>query len=210
MSTGLTVQARTAFGLACDVQKAAGKRSGFEPAEGDLRSGVKLFGDLRVMGFAAALQTGFADKLVVVGGIEARYRDEHIGRADAIRQMLIDDFGVAPGRVEALTSEPNSMGNLTAIMAEMDRRKLAAADCALISSAYHLPRASLDLVTSGGAALRLFPAEAFWLLGSASGEERAARKAQLVAGFGGGALAERLAAELNGIADMIGGNYDQY
>jgi hypothetical protein len=197
---------RIAFGLAFDVEKALDRKSNFKPADTVFKTGAKQFAELRLHGFAAALECGFASKLLVVGGTESRYGKEQISRAVAIRDMLVDDHGVAPDRVEALASEPHTIGNAQAIKAALDEQGLAAHECALITSAYHLHRVHLDLL-GVGLSLPLFPAEAFWLLKGATKEERAGRRANLVADFGHGPLAERLADELNGVAAKLEGTY---
>ena len=50
----------TVLGLAFDIETSA-KWPFFQPAECDLGSGHRLFGDLRLEGFAALLRLGFAE-----------------------------------------------------------------------------------------------------------------------------------------------------
>jgi hypothetical protein len=208
MNSNLSFRARAAFGLAFDVEKTTERKSGFRPAELDLSARKRLFGDLRLDGFAAVLTSGFCEKLIVVGGLEGRYPGEAIGRATAIRRMLLDDFGLEPERVEALLSTPNTEGNIHTIKDYLRERKMTPEECALVSNHYHLPRAHVELVASG-LPLQLFPAEALWLLRSATAEERRVRKGQLIVAFGEGPLAERVVEEVNGIADKIVGAYEE-
>jgi hypothetical protein len=206
MATSVAIRVRTAFGLAFDIEKAPERKSGFKPAEVDLSSRKKLFGNLRLKGFAAALQSGFARSIILVGGLEGRYPDEAIGRATAIRKMLLEDCGIPSRRVDALQSAPNTGGNVNIIKARIREEGLVASECALLSNHYHLPRVQMDL-RANRLALQLYPAEAFLLLKSGTPEDRKALKRQLVTGFGDGPLAERIAEEINGIADKISGVY---
>ena len=199
---GLSV--KKAFGLAFDIQKSEKRtKSGFEPAVFDLGAGKELFGDIRLDGFAAMLRIGFAEHLVVIGGDEGRYKNELpvINRAWAIREMLVHDFEIAPDRVLSFSSKSNTDGNIAiikAVMAEFVVEETA--NFGVISNLYHLPRARLDL-DAGGLILSTYAAEAFWLL------EQDDRKDLLVERFGGGPLAERIAEEVQGIADKIRGSY---
>ena len=65
----------TVFGLAFDVIKDKTRKSGFAPAQTDLGSGKNLFGLARLEGFAAIAKLGFAQKIVVIGGNEGRYKE---------------------------------------------------------------------------------------------------------------------------------------
>ncbi len=191
---------RTAFGLAFDVEKNDTRKSGFCPAETDLGSGLYLFGELRLFGFAALLRLEQAEKLIVIGGNEGRYKGEvpTVNRAEAIREMLIHDHGIDPDRVEARASASNTGGNI-AIMQQMSRDD-PELDGMIVTSHYHLPRASLD-IAAAGLLTPLFSAESFWLL-----EDRN-RKQAIITMLGGGPLAERMTEEIQGIADKIQGSY---
>jgi hypothetical protein len=196
----------TAFGLACDVQKARGQVNQFRAADGELSTGKKLFGDLRLEGFAALLKTGFAERLIVVGGAEARYKDEQIGRACAVREILLRDLGVDAERVEALHSEPSTSGNVAAVKRIVEERSLRSNDCAVVSSHYHLPRVHMDL-WANDLLVPIFSAEAFSLLAREDPKERLIYKDQMIRRFGQGALAQRMVDEIGGIADKMRGIY---
>jgi hypothetical protein len=124
MTPKLAFHVQTAFGLAFDVEKTSDRPSGFKPARVDFTVGRELYGELRLSGFAAALECGFTQKLIIVGGLEARYPDENVGRAVAIRQMLIEDFGADAHRVDTLLSPANTAGNVAAIKKALDDMKL--------------------------------------------------------------------------------------
>lgn len=200
MECQLAVSVKVAFGLSFDVEKATERKSGFRPAQRCLNADKHLFGDLRLEGFAALLRAGFAEELVVVGGKEGRYPDENICRAWAIREMLVRDLGVDFGKVSSVPSVSNTGGNIAAIKSVINGRGLVFSDCAVVSNLYHLPRTFLDLVTAN-LPIPIYPAEAFWLL------EDGSRKQHLIESFGGGPLAERIAEELQGIANKISGIY---
>ncbi len=202
MDQRLAMFVHTAFGLAFDVEKAPDRKSGFKPAQTDLGSGKQLFGDLRLDGFAALLQTGFAQHLVVLGGYEGGYKGELpvINRAWSIREMLVHDLGIDPNLVLSIPSASNTGGNIAAIGAKMEADTISPTDCALVSNLYHLPRAFLDLM-AGNLPIPIYAVEAFWLL------EDESRKAKLIERFGGGSLAERMAEEVQGIAHKLRGTY---
>lgn len=199
----LAIHIKSAFGLAFDVERTSDRKSGFKPALFDLGAGKFLFGNLRLDGFAASLKTGFAEMLVLAGGDEGRYKDEKppVNRANAIREMLVHDCGIDPERVRALPSRSNTGGNIAVIRSFIESENLRPEDCGLVSNHYHLPRAHLDL-TASGLPLRMFSAEALWLL------EDAERKNELIKRLGEGHLAERYAEEIAGIADKMRGTYE--
>lgn len=198
----LKIRVQTLFGLAFDIEKEPGRRSGFKPASFDMGVGKELFGDLRLEGFAAALKTGFADEIVLAGGDEGRYKNETpvINRAWAIREMLIHDFGIDPRRVQSFASKSNTLGNVGIIRDFMGQSKKPLSECGLMSNLYHLPRAHLDIVAHD-VPLRLFAAESLLLI------EQPAIKNDLVQRLGEGPLAERMVEEIGGIADKIRGAY---
>jgi len=154
-------------GLAFDIEKDPGTASGFIPARIDLGAGKELFADLRLEGFAALLRLGFAEKLIIFGGNEGRYKDETpvINRARAITQMLEYDFGIPHDRLGYFASSSNTLGNVAAIKKQIGSRRSA-----VVSNHYHLPRAALDL-TAAGLHVPLHAAEAFILLQNRSLKE---------------------------------------
>jgi hypothetical protein len=202
MEEKLAVSVDTAFGLAFDIEKAPERKSGFKPAQLDLGAGKELFGDLRLDGFASLLRIGFAQRLVIVGGNEGRYKNETpvINRAAAIREMLLHDYGIPSDRVTSFVSNSNTGGHIAIIGKRMEQSALGWGDCAVVSNHYHLPRAFLDLA-AGNLPIPIYPAEAFWLL------EDERRKNDLIERLGGGALAERVAEEVQGIAHKLRGTY---
>lgn len=189
------------FGLAFDVQKNDSQKSGFEPAPYDLSSNKRLYGELRLEAFASLLQLGFAQRLVIVGGNEARYKDEVpvTNRAWAIREMLIDDLGMPAQKIRSVSSVGNTGGNIAAMKENM-RRCYGTSGYAVVSNFYHLPRIGYDLAEAG-LAIRCFPAEAFLMI------EGVLSREELVVRLGGGDLAERDAQEIQGIADKLRGTY---
>jgi hypothetical protein len=202
MDGTLKIKVRTLFGLAFDIEKDAGRKSGFKPASIDLGIGKELFGDVRLDGFAAALTTGFADELVLAGGDEGRYKGETqvINRAWAIREMLIHDCGIDAERIKSFASKSNTLGNVGIIRDFIAMNGRSLDECGLMTNLYHLPRAHMDIVAHD-VPLRLFAAEALYLI------EQPDRKNDLVARLGEGPMAERMVEEIAGIADKIRGSY---
>lgn len=184
------------FGLAFDVEKASDRKSGFKPAEFDLGAGKNLFGDIRLDGFAALLKSNFAEKLVVVGGIEGRYKGENIPRARAITDMLHKDHGIPTSRLGYLVSASNTGGNIEMIRREVGGRSAPV----VVSNHYHLPRAGIDFDEKSLRA-SLLPAESFILIHNPDEKEH------LVERLGGGPLAERVVTEARGVADKLLGVY---
>lgn len=201
MDQELAISVSRVFGLAFDVEKASNRLSGFESALVDLGSGKPMFGDLRLEGFASLLRIGFADHLTIIGGDEGRYRGEEpaINRAAAIRAMLMADCGIAPYLVTSIPSASNTGGNI-AIIKEQIEACPPSLRVAVVTSHYHVPRAAM-MMAAGGLSVPVYSAEAFLLL------EGVLTKEELVKGFGGGLLAERMGEEIQGIADLIRGTY---
>lgn len=164
--------------------------------------GKELFAPERLDGFAAALNTGFADELILAGGDEGRYKGETptINRAWAIGQMLIGDYDIDPRRIQTFASKSNTLGNVGIIRDFMQRNERSLGDCGIMTNLYHLPRAHMDL-DAHGIPLRLFAAEALWLIEHPDG------KNDLVHRFGEGPMAERMVEEVAGIADKLRGSY---
>lgn len=196
----LKVRLKVGFGLAFDVEETTETNSGYKPALYDLGVGKALYGDLRLLGFASALATGFVSTLVLAGGDEGRYKDREVpvNRAEAIRLMLIHDFGAPPERVRAFASRSNTGGNIAIFKSVMDAEGLHPSDCGLITNLYHLPRACL---MAKDLSVLPYAAESLWLLA------KPARKNDLIHMLGDGELAERCGDEIAGIADMIRGTY---
>ncbi len=185
------------FGLAFDIERTSATKSGFHPAPFDMGAGKELFGDLRLRGFAAMLHLNAVETLTIVGGDEGRYKHENptINRAEAIRAMLVEDFGIDTSRVYAVASKSNTLGNVGII-----RERSRSSDDIVVSNLYHLPRAAMDLAAHG-LQVRCIAAEAFLLIADRSCKDA------IIESLGGGPLAERYAEEAQGIADKIIGTY---
>ena len=188
-----------ACGLAFDIEKdiEQGKKtaSGFVPARIDLGGGEELFADLRLEGFAALLQLGFAKKLIIFGGDERRYREPVINRAWAITQMLEHDFGIPAERLGFFASRSNTLGNIEAIKRQVGNKRSV-----VVTNHYHIPRTDMDL-EAAGLNLRCRSAEAFLLL-----DERVSKEV-LVERLGSGPLADRMVIEINGMMEKIRGTF---
>jgi hypothetical protein len=202
MSGQLAVSVKVLFGLAFDIEKDSNRKSGFRPADIDLGAKMKLYGDVRLAGFAAALQTGFAQKLILAGGDEGRYKNETpiINRAESIRKMLIDDYDIDPTLVDAYPSRSNTGGNIAIFSGILVDQQLMQSDCGLMTNLYHEVRASWDLM-AGGLWLRLVPAESMILLANPDA------KGELIRALDGGELARRIVEEANGIMEKVRGTY---
>lgn len=184
------------FGLAFDIERTSVLKSGYEPARFDLGSGKELFGTIRLAGFAAMLRLNIVETLTIVGGDEGRYKNDNpINRAVAIREMLIHDLGMDPGRVDAVASKSNTLGNVGII-----KDRSTSPDDIVVTNLYHIPRAAMD-IAAAGLKLQMIAAEAFVVL------EHPDTKEFVIEVFGGGPLAERCAEEIQGIAAKLAGTY---
>lgn len=184
-----------AFGLAFDIEKTSDTASGFMPADIDLGGGEKLFADLRLDGFAALMRLNFAEKIIIVGGMEGRYREEKIPRAWAICQMLEKDCGIAAERLEWRVSGSNTGGNVQIITNSSGRTFPT-----VITSHYHVGR-TLRLFREVGHWADIISAEAFWVL------EDLERKDAVAERLGGGSAARRDAIEVRGVAQLLEKTY---
>ena len=192
-------------GLAFDIEKAP-TASGFKPAPFDIGGGEELFADLRLEGFAALLEQGFAKKLIIFGGDERRYAGEMVQIADeaepvplnrawAITQMLEKDFGIPAERLGHFASRSNTIGNIKAIKREVGNKRSV-----VVTNHYHIPRTDMDLEAEG-LTLRCRSAEAFLLLDGRVSEALLAER------LGGGPLANRMVSEIRGMTAKIRGDY---
>lgn len=200
---------RQAFGLAFDVERTSMDPSGYRPAQFDLGSGKELFGSLRISGWAAMMRLNIVDRLTIVGGDEGRYKNDNpINRAVAIREMLIKGYEIDASRVDAVPSKSNTLGNVGII-----RDRSTSSGDIVVTNLYHIPRAAMD-IAANGLSLQMIAAEAFTLLeAKRQAKERSdqdffeIKKNMLIDSLGGGPLAERMAEELQGIADKLDGTY---
>lgn len=192
----LAITVDTVFGLDFFIEKTPERKSGFKPADSDF--GGKLFCDLRTEGFAALLRVGFAKQLVLTGTNEVRMKN--INRGWATREMLVHDLGADPDRILYMPSEWATSGNAKAIASYLLITQPCHLQFAVVSSHFHLPRASI-LLAATGIQFPLYPAEAFLLV------EDMNRKQEIVERLDGSPLAKRVVNELQGIAHLILGIY---
>ncbi len=183
------------YGLAFDVVKCDDMASGYQPADIDLGARLQLFGDVRLNGFASMLNLDFATELVIVGGIEGRYKGENIARGYAIMQMLVKDYGIRSDRVKFLVSDSNTGGNVRLIL-----NHAKGSSPVVTTNHYHCPRTT-RLFREADAWADTISVEAFWLL------EDFTRKSSLVERFGNVSLAERDAEEIQGVAQLLQKTY---
>lgn len=210
------------FGLAFDVERTAGTISGWRPARTKVNSQLRLFAKARLLGFVAALESGWAEKMVIVGGNEGRYMLEHPppNQAKAIEEMLVMDHSIPRSQVRSMRSLSNTIGNVAMIRKIVQDEKLSASDCAVLTSMYHVLRVKMDLQDAGLGDMPVFPAEALWLYQARYDLERARRKTQLARMLTGGTrwwdvlaffvaspFAKRTADEINGICQKIEKTY---
>lgn len=185
--------------------------------------GLPLFGDLRWAGWASALTAGYADQLIVVGGIE-RLDDDAcppgvgwpckssnnircVPRGLAACHALASEYGVDKSRLDWRYSEGNTGGNASTIRQLVD--KFAPSHDVIISTNhYHLPRAQMDIHAAGVSGIPAVPAEAYWLAEKTNANGLGTEGSdKLIQDFGGGPLATRTVAEIKGIADKINRRY---
>jgi hypothetical protein len=194
---------------------------GFSPLES--QHDLPLFGRLRWEGWAAALHANFADRLAVIGGVEALPRKScpediramfadagdtlAVPRGLACCHALEHDYRIDRARLGWSLSDGNTGGNV-AVIAQMIRGLAATSNLVISTNHYHLPRVIMDLAAGGIAGVPCISAEAF---GAAQkilkGDDRLAIRAGLIKELGGGPLATRIAAEIGGTADKILGAY---
>lgn len=205
----LALQYDLVFGLAFDValsEHGYNPLSGFMPAERCLSAGMPLYGDLRLQAFKEAAESGFAHKLLLVGGDEKRPECDGINRAEAIHRMLIRDLDVYHSRVEWKSSVGHTAGNVEVITKVIEERRLVSGAYAVMSNHYHVPRIILDFALAG-IPMPVISAEAVWLAASISDDQFARRKQLLLRKFGNGEFVERVVEEIQGIAHKIRGQY---
>ncbi len=185
--------------------------------------GLALFGDLRWTGWASALNAGYADRLIVIGGVErlnikacvpgvgspcTSDRDIIcVPRGEACCHALSAKHGVADSKLSWKLSEGNTGGNATAIK-EIVQDLSPSCNLVISSNHYHLPRALMNLHAAGVAGIAAVPAEAYWVAEqSRAGRKISCTRMALTDAFGGGPLAARFAAEIQGAADKINNQY---
>lgn len=140
----------------------------------------------RWRGFAAALNHGFAEQLVMLGGIETLPRDSvppgidehfvddgkagegmvHVPRGFATVHGLNKLFGVRwHGKMDYVITDGNTGGNVAAVEGVLKKWGFASNHelVGISTNLYHLPRAFMDFHAAGLHGLKPIPAEAFWL-----------------------------------------------
>ena len=187
---------------------------------------VPLLAESRWRGFASALNGGFVEKLVVLGGqekiltakipVEMRTHCTPCGkegdflfvpRGFATTEGLIKSYGVDRAKVDYRITEGNTGGNVGAIASVLEDFGCHVSEVGITTSLYHLPRAFMDFHEAGFFAIKPVPTEAFWLATESKGD-RATMLNQLRDEFGRDApLTERVVMELNGAADKLIGQY---
>lgn len=185
--------------------------------------GLPLFGTLRWAGWASALKAGYADKLIVVGGIErlndracppgVGWRCETSGdircvpRGLAACYALALDYGVDHSRLDWRHSEGNTGGNAATIRRLVEEFS-PSYNIFISTNHYHLPRALMDLHAAGVFSIQSVPAEAYWIAEKARASGLGKEDLDnLIKELGGGPLAKRTAAEIKGISDKINNRY---
>ncbi len=195
---------------------------GYSPMDADKR-GIPLFAYERFRGFASALRAGFAEHLVLLGGVETlQVPDQQISllvtdrtnttagvyevsRGFAIAQLLQRDFGVTGTQLTSVVTEPNSLGNITAIKAYCATKSLNYADCLVATNYYHVPRVVMDL-HAAKLPIAIVPAESL-SVAMLNAAERESYGERLRAAFGDSPLTRRAWAEIVGAADKLNGTY---
>lgn len=187
-----------AFCFGFPVEKTSTTKSGWKPIYGDKQP---LFADLRITGWAAALQTGQVDILHPLGYFEDRYPEEKILRPEVQKLILVNDYGVDPAMVEPMQTEANTWDHLVVMKQVMKEQRIGPRECVIITNHYHDVRSSLFALMADLPGIWVFPAEAFLL------EAGVRSRDDLVREFGGGDYAKTVVAEIGGIADILGGRY---
>ncbi len=191
--------------MTAEVEKCDKAKSGFRCAELQystlkVASPACLFGELRFRGIAAMTRLGFADRIVIIGGKEDRYPDEHISRSEAFKAILEKDFGAA-GEIVAHTQSGTTTSMDAYSVMEREMGGFAPENYALVSSKYHLARLEAQMSGLYVRHIPRWPAEAFLLV------EDPDRFQSMLEAFGEGDLAFRDMLELRGIASVLTGTY---
>src|SRR3989344_6129317 len=121
---------RTAFGLTCNMERAH-TPGGFQPALIHPPSGEELFGEARIVGFAAFMRMHSSAKLMLLGGQEPgkSFHESH-----AIREVLVAEYGIEASRIVACISGYGTAEAVDYIVCT------ACEGDVVISSCYHLRR----------------------------------------------------------------------
>lgn len=197
----------TGLGIAVDVERSSSP-SGFKPARFDRGAQRELFGELRILGFAAAIRSGLVQRLILAGGDEGRYDGETpvVNRAEAVREMLIHEHEIDPNLVVAHPSRSNTSGNIAIFAEKILESREPPSSFALITSLYHLPRAMIDLAAAGFPEAFPLPVEAAILFEHPK-DKLDSVKGDIIRQLGEGPLAQRMVEEAAGIADKLRGDY---
>lgn len=217
----LSLRPRHVFGLSIAIRAAPETRCGFRGAE--TQNDVPVFGMSRWEGFCAALDTGLARKITILGGYErwplAGCDPRTVTRADDVRddtvfvsrsraaaQFLITERGQEPERVRWAETVGNTDGNYARIRSLMG--DLPEELFAVTAPFYHLPRSMMIAAENGLGNLLHVPTEAFLFIEKTlDGKTRTSAMSAIAADLGGGPLAERAAMEIAGAADRVLGTY---
>lgn len=211
------------LGLSASVE--AG-RSTFRPLT--QQHGIPLLAVSRWRGFAAAINHGFAEKLVMLGGQEKLKETEvpsdvramldakpdpdgyiMVPRGLATIHGLIRAYEVPADRLDYEVTVGNTGGNVGAINRVLKASGLQPEEVGVSTNLYHLPRAFMDLHDAGFTAIKPIPAEAFWLATTAKDSpKRKVMLGQLTDEFGQSPLTKRVVMELNGAADKLLDSYE--
>lgn len=190
---------------------------GFRPLES--QNGEDLFGELRWQGWAVAINAGYVDRLIIIGGL-----DEHpeadcpedirisgrgpegtvfVPRGYACCHSLIHKYGVSPRKVEWRLSAGESSGNAT-IISNIAKEQGEDVDVILSTSHYHLPRAIMDVSGAKAGISSYVPAEAFSVARHLyTGSGRQDIRSELLRTLGSNNLAGRIISEICSAADKL-------
>ncbi len=203
----MTDQTRQSFKLGLghgfDVEKDSTTLSGFKPARYHDKTGVPLLADLRLHGFAAALELNICETLLIAARDEERYPDENINQAWAIYQMLVFDLGADSSRLRWIKSGKGTDKNVLA-MSDV-AKEMGVSEVAVITNRYHIKRSRISFEKSS-LSPEYFAAEDLWLEAGKSREEAQARGRFIDARFAED-LAKREAAEKEGLKAYQAGTY---
>ena len=181
------------------------------------------FADLKYDGLAAALRAGFADRVIVVGGLEPvplcdapdgaaetfGVVDGHvmIPRGHAGCQVMIETHGADAAKLGFEVSRPNTAGNVDTT-GHITAWPQPGETFTMSAGFFHLLRAYYDVTPHVRAKVGVCPSEAY-LLAEAQIKGRSVEPIvdRLRTAFGGGALCDKIIQELRGISQKIVGTY---
>jgi hypothetical protein len=179
---------------------------GFRLADTQYRTGLGLFTEYWLPGAAAALKGGLVNEIAIIGGLEERYPEEEISRAEVVRHLMIKEHGVDERRVTAHISAPHTEGNIEVAQALLKKRGLWPGQYVLLLTSWHIWRAT-RLFRRANLIPPYICTEELWRLNACDEQDLEYRDEALERLFNQPGYARRLAREMRGLGHELTGAY---